>query len=132
MFSLGRSGSSRGADSDFLSNTLYLSHVISGSCVHSILCLFVELFACPFERCTSIPSPSQFRLDGMLSCPMRCFVSSVAVRFFPQSVQSADPRLLQRRLIAKYVFACRFHLNLVTLQSHCYIGLQSTCLTQQN
>ena len=35
------------------------------SYVNSVLCLSIEPFACPFERCTSIPCPSQFRLDGM-------------------------------------------------------------------
>ena len=68
---------------------------------------------CHFERYTSIPCPSRFRPGGRLSCPMRSFVFSDAVFFFPKSFLSADPRLLQRCLIAKY----RYHLNLVTLQS---------------
>ena len=41
------------------------------SYVHSVLCLFVQPFACPFERCNSIPCPSRFRPCGSLSCPVR-------------------------------------------------------------
>ena len=98
---------------------MHLSHVIPRSCVHSLLAPVCRAFlVCPFEHCTTIPCPSRFRPGWRLICPMRCFVSSVAVRFFPQLVQVADPRLLQRRLVSKYVFACRYLLNLVTLQSH--------------
>ena len=80
----------------------------------------IALCACPsslsrmsFERYTFIPCPSRFRPGGRLSCTMLSFVFSDAVFFFPKSFLSADPRHLQRCLIAKY----RYHLNLVTLQS---------------